>query len=208
MRLLSYRIQGRCSDPFHQSLLAKGGCSIEVGCTWTYLDVRRTYYLNVRRHTSTYHDVLRRTASYVDVRRRASTQFDVRRHASTYVDVRRRSSTYVDVHSPLFSTHPLPSSEPTWNALLSLCTTAQASMPLKFIYPRARYRSNRRRAQRSRKVLEEVFEEDRRKTGFRASFGRHGTSGKLRATRCQNSSVLRRLANPKTCTKTKHNTIF
>ena len=36
---------------------------------------------------------------------------------------------------------------------------------------------------------------------FRISSGRRGTSGKLRATRCQNSSLIRHVANPKTIRK-------
>ena len=39
------------------------------------------------------------------------------------------------------------------------------------------------------------------KIRFRSSFGRSGASGKSRATRCQNSSLLRRLATTKTSKK-------
>ena len=45
----------------------------------------------------------------------------------------------------------------------------------------------------SRKFVEKIR--------FRTSFGRRGTSGKSRATRCQNSSLLRRLATTKTSKK-------
>ena len=39
------------------------------------------------------------------------------------------------------------------------------------------------------------------KNRFRTSFGRRGTSGKSRVMRCQNPSLLRRLATPKTSKK-------
>ena len=50
---------------------------------------------------------------------------------------------------------------------------------------------------RSRKFSWKFVEKNR----FRSSFGRSGASGKSRATRCQNSSLLRRLATTKTSKK-------
>ena len=50
---------------------------------------------------------------------------------------------------------------------------------------------------RSRKFSQKFVEKNR----FRSSFGRSGSSGKSRATRCQNSSLLRRLATTKTSKK-------
>ena len=47
--------------------------------------------------------------------------------------------------------------------------------------------------QRSRKISRKFIKKHR----FRSSFGRSGTSGKSRATRCQNSCLLRCLATPK-----------
>ena len=65
------------------------------------------------------------------------------------------------------------------------------------------YRKNKR----SRKFLKKnrkffkVFAKIRKKNRFRSSFGRSGSSGKSRATRRQNFSLLRRLATTKTSKK-------
>ena len=70
---------------------------------------------------------------------------------------------------------------------------------------RTQHRSNRRRTRRSRKFSRKFVEQIR----FRSSFGRRGASGKWKATRCQNSSLLRPLANPKTSKKRiSKNSIF
>ena len=57
------------------------------------------------------------------------------------------------------------------------------------------------RRQRSRKFSRKFCRKFVEKIRFRASFRRRGTSGKSRATRCQNSSLLRRLATTKTSKK-------
>ena len=51
------------------------------------------------------------------------------------------------------------------------------------------------------RIFSTNFRENIEKIRFRTSSGRHGTSRKSRATRCQNSSFLRRLATTKTSKK-------